>query len=245
MGDLAEVRAQLCNRLNEEFDKTLRTLLGAKSVISPELNALKRLLRATTFSPPEALAEAVRQVSQIAVPPFDKSDATVIKDFISQCAFLKTHDFLSKPINILRQLEDTIRESAMLSLQSISDILGVPEIGLAAKIQKLIDIVKKFGFDKLLPETSMVIDCIRSLCPGLDISHKLARYSMLQKLLDLTAGGELDLDKIYEQSGLVDQAIRNMNDSVQAVARLFNKIGESIANGVKVIKESGQEMDWP
>jgi len=95
----------------------------------------------------------------------------------------------------------------------------------------------KFRLDNLIPNTNLLFACITNVC-NRDVSSLLRQYNLLEKALNLTSGGALDLQEIYNLCNLSSAAISNMNLSVASVGAVFDEIGKSIAGGIYAIKHN-------
>ena len=240
---LPEVTSAVCGKLVNEFDKTLNMLLGCKAVMNPMLQALKAKLNGTIFSPPAALLNGLAQVNALAsqIPAMDSvRSLEEIAKIMAQCTFFNVSPMLKNPVNIMRSLQQQLNTNFYSKILDISSSLGLPEIGLGNDISKISGFMNKFRLDNLIPTSNLAIQCINKVC-GIDISQKLAKYNLLEKALNLTSGGVLNLPEIYNLCNLSSVAISNMTLSVASVGSIIDNVAKSVSAGVTAIKKT---TDW-
>src|SRR4030042_1721007 len=240
---LPELTNAVCGRMVTELDRTLNTLLGCKAVLNPMLQSLKSKLNTTIFSPPAALLNGVNQVNSLAnqIPALDTvRNLEEVSKIISQCTFFNVHPMLKNPVNLIRNIQQTLNTDFYSKILNIGSTLGLPELGLGNDISRIQQFMNKFRLDNLIPTTNLAIQCINKIC-DIDISQRLARYNLLEKALHLTSGGVLNLPGIYNLCNLSSISISNMNLSVASVGSIIDGINKNIATGVAAVKKI---TDW-
>ncbi len=246
MSSLTTIRSGVCSKLNNDFDKMLNTLLGAKSTLNPNLQKFKDLLRNnSTWSASAALTNGLNQVAALAndLPTWGAADFKLIKDMILSCSYLEFHPFLSEPLNVLRTLEDTIKDNLKININNIYNDLGLPEINFANVANELSRFYNKFNFANLIPEKSKIVDCINGLC-GTDIREKLTRFNMLQRLLNIGSDGSLDFEQIYSSISMIETGKQNMRRSIETVGGLMTSAQNAVTKGMDIVKTQGRGFNW-
>lgn len=241
---LPELTEALCQRMSTEFDRILNTLLGCKAVANPMLEALKAALNNTVFSLPANLLDGINQVNALAgkIPAFDTiRDLEQLAKLMASCTYFDISPMLKNPVNLLRSLQQSLNINFYGKILDIGSDLGLPELGLANNISQIQLFMNKFRLDNLIPLSNLLIQCIQSMCPNMDITQRLAKYNLLEKALHLTSGGVLNLPEIYNLCNLSSIAISNMNLSVASVGSIVDGISKNVSTGVNSIKKI---TDW-
>jgi len=224
--------------LLSNFNASLNVLTDAQTDISNRIDSVVSDLSGAVFSPYQDIEDAANTIStNVDIPDFTTvSTFNDLQTLINGCEFLKNHDILSDPFNLIRNaskdLLNDLRSGISTAISTIAS--GLPEFSISLSMSNITKIFDSLGISELISDADALLTCLDDL--GVDVSSETAALNSAMSAMKISDSGILDTDSIYTDAGISASDILNMNASVSSVQGKMNSAAESINNGIDRIK---------
>jgi len=238
---LSLVTSSICSKVLGEFDKGLSTIQGSKGNLKGQVNGLVDGLVGTAWSASGEVTNACGLVeSNLTNIVPDLCSQSVIDEVVGMiqgCGFLNGHSTYGNPLSLLNTLYDSLLDKVWDKAKEYAGYL--PEFDTGVDLSKFTNFLDKLNFSTDIPYLSQALDCVSALC-GTDVSSRVTAFTNLKNELNLTDGGLLDLDSIYERAKMTGSQIISMNQVKSTLDGVYGSYASSFSNGVECFKN----VDW-
>ena len=237
---MSAINDSVCQYLVSSLDGFLRTINGAKVLLSGAIIGLKTSIRTLQYSALDALQETEAKVNNSLgdiVPSIDTKDGLdKLVNIIDSCPYLNNHPLFSNPIKMTRSAATTIRQFSI----GKTDILtsAYPEFDVGKTITNLLNQYSPvgFGFDKIIPDCFQIIECVDAFCDN-DISDRYQSLIENMKQLYLLTTGGFDRGQLYQDLKLNRNQILNIETGVSTYNNVINTVDSEINKSLKYMKD--------
>jgi len=241
MAELSMMTSAICSKVLGEFDKGLASVQGMKGLLRGEVNGLVDTLMGTAWSASGEVTSACNAVQNnlTGIVP-DLCSQNIVDDVVNMiqgCGFLRGHGTYGNPLSLLNTLYDSLLDGVWDKVKEYAGFL--PEFDTGIDISKYTNFLNKLNLGEDIPYLNQALNCASAIC-GTDISSRLTALTNLKSDLNLTDGGLLDLDAIYERAKMTSSNILSMNQVKSTLDNVYGAYTSSFSNGVECFKNT----DW-
>jgi len=236
---MSAIQTNVCTKL----DLNLRTFVNATTIartaVSGIINSVKTLISGLQYSTINELQQLSSDIDtdlNDTIPNLDGgSEFNEMLNMINSCSFLKTDKTLGNPLSLVRTLDTSLRDDS----QGVFDQLaaGIGEFSVAKLMDALfVRYATEFNFGQIVPDIYKIIDCIDSLCPGIDITSTILIFENNVEKLYLSINGTFEKSRFFSDLGLTGDQILKINIALTSYENMRDRISNSISDGVSYAK---------
>lgn len=237
------IKQGFCSKLTNEYDNRYTQINSTRSDLNSYINTLKLNIASNTgYAPHEYIRNYENDVESNInnmVPDLTQFDEIV--DLINRCTFTKNDSMLSHPSTMTRNILNSVLSNANNFLHNLASLIPT-EYALANTINNLMNHLKFFNMNLVIPESFQLLNCMSAIC-GTDISSRLSQLNSFLSLFNLTPLGTFDMVGFLTSELIPAPTIQSITRVTDQIVGVHSQINTSFTAGIDRLKRLHPDDD--